>query len=320
MEKTEFKKYFSIENSYRQKTVDRAIIYNPEYNLCKYILEEKLHGANMSVIIDPTGVQFGRRKALLEPDESFYFYDYQNSLKSKYTHVWELFENHRIKKGYDSIRLYGEYCGGSIQHGVWYGKEKQFRLFDIFINDKLIHAKAKHFLLSELNLSFIRIPVIAIVDTLQEALDFDIHLQSALTPEDYKEDNIIEGVVIKPYDMVVEDRDSPFYLKKKNEKFSEKKQKGKKSTVVIDEKYEKAHQEFLRYLTDARVQSVISKEGKLEDMSQIGNYIKLVTDDMKEDFFKEGGLELVKEVNDKHKRAVFNVSKQIVPMLRKYFK
>jgi len=78
---SEFKKYKSIENSYREKHIRDMMKLNPVYAACKYVVTEKLDGGNFQFrfTIDdtaPSGVrlEYGKRSSILAPDAKFYNY------------------------------------------------------------------------------------------------------------------------------------------------------------------------------------------------------------------------------------------------------
>jgi hypothetical protein len=73
---------------------------------------------------------------------------------------------------------------------------------------------------------------------------------------------------------------------------------------------------FNEYLNENRVLSVFSKEGEIENTSDIGKYIKLVLDDAKEDFFKDGYS--FKGFDQKEVKYILNGSKHIVKILQNY--
>lgn len=311
----EFMKYGSIENSYQNGFIARWVNYYPELLSEKYILTEKIHGANFSVMITSDNIEYGKRTSKLQIHEAFF--DWQNVVR-KYESEFNVLQKYLQEDGIENIRLFGELFGSNIQKGVYYGNEKQLRFFDLYINDKLMSQEFFLNILVELNITHIFVPVIAIVNSLQEALEYDIKFNSTLIDLD---DNICEGVVIKPFERVYERNDGNgfFYLKNKNKEFSEKQKTAKPIVDFSDsETFANVKEEFMSYINDNRLQSIFSKFGKISDTNQIGDYIKYLIADAREDFFKES-MDLFLSLNDREKKKLFSSSsKEIVELLKRY--
>ena len=74
-----------------------------------------------------------------------------------------------------------------------------------------------------------------------------------------------------------------YFIKKKNEAFTEvenRKKKHKEVDLTLLQKKET----FLNYININRIKSVFSKEGEIESIKEIGKYIKLVLEDARNDF------------------------------------
>jgi hypothetical protein len=73
---------------------------------------------------------------------------------------------------------------------------------------------------------------------------------------------------------------------------------------------------FLPYINENRVLSVFSKEGEIQRPEQIGQYIKLVMEDAKEDFELENDLSNtdIGKMNDVFKTA----NREVVKILQQY--
>lgn len=68
-----FKKYNSIENSYRDKYITKALSQYPELKDETYCLVEKLDGANLQLFFQPNKeMQVGKRSCFISKDEDFY--------------------------------------------------------------------------------------------------------------------------------------------------------------------------------------------------------------------------------------------------------
>jgi len=312
----EFTKYVSIENSYREKFIDRMLMEFPELQNIQFIITEKIHGTHTMFVFEPNGdmhICSRNRRLGSRDDKHFGIWDYVDAeLTELVSKMKEYAESQN-----STITLHGEFFGPGIQKGIDYGKRKRFLIFDIRIDSELmpqstlIDIMAHHGLLSYL------VPIITVVDGLEKALAFNIEFDSLLSSN---EDNICEGIVIKPFKKVFRHWDGKtFYLKKKNAKFSEKKQTGKpKEAVVYFEQVERLRAEFISYITENRVQNVFSKEGEIDDPKSIGRYIGFVMKDAQQDFEKDFGDQL-QELEKKEKKHVFaGTAKMIVDILRKH--
>jgi Rnl2 family RNA ligase len=306
-----FRKYPSIENSYRQKEIDWWLRRYPELRRDRYILQEKLHGANVSFEFKPNGDWFfGKRTSRLGTGDNFYgcwgiMDQYEDFIKT-----WLAAAKHDDV----SYRIFGEIFGSNIQQGVDYGPDKRMRFYDMFRDDAMVAPVSFIDMMKDAGYGHLLVPTIAIVDGLQEALNFDIEFNTKEGPD--VEGNLCEGVVIKPYNKTYSIQDTSYFrLKNKNAKFKEK-QRAKKSKVInMPENVEKLRAEFESYITKQRLEGIFSKYGEIEKPSQIGNYIQYMMKDAIEDFNKDFD---IKELKKKERKYVFNVGQAIVQMLYEY--
>ena len=304
-----FKKYLEIENHYRQKYVTFFLDIFPSLKTCKYIVYEKLDGANIQFAFEPDSDKFrvGKRSTLLKCDDNFF--DVWNVIQ-KYQEVIEIFEK-LSKEMNGNINVFGELFGEGIQNRIDYGKGKKIRFFDMTINGVL---QSQHLLYSYIDDEFI-VPTIKKVNGLQEALDVNIEIPSLINPVD---GNIMEGVVIKPYSMIYRnDHNEIFMIKKKNEKFIEKMtSKKERKPIKISEETFKLREEFSKYINKNRVDGIFSKHGEIDKPKDIGKYIGLVIKDAIEDFEKD--FEEVKLLDKKDTKFIYNSAKDIVKILNGY--
>lgn len=216
----------------------------------------------------------------------------------------------------NSIRVYGELFGSNIQKGVDYGEEKRFLVFDIEVNDVLMSQKYLLELFKELDLTHHLVPVLDIVKGLEQALNYNTKFDTLLMN---KGDNISEGIVIKPYNQVYSfDDGSPFYLKKKNEEFMQRAKQRIKKTDNHSDEYVQVRDLYREYLTENRVMGIFSQHGEIQEPSQIGEYIKLVMNDAREDFLKDY-LKEFNRLSQQEKGRVFSITgSEIAPILKKY--
>lgn len=303
----EFVKYHSIENHYQTKFINGFLEQYPELLTAEYALTEKAHGANVSISLSPNEPwKIGKRNSFLKEGEKFY--DVWSVLES-YAAILRRFQWKIDKVICEPVRLYGELFGAGIQKGVNYGS-KRIAFFDVVIKDRLLPPI--EFLQFCHDNDLPTMPEVALVDNLQAALDYDVAFNSLLNTI---EDNLCEGVVIKPRDKVYYDRKGRWFcLKKKNEKFMEKasSKKAHKPPEVV-----RLNLAFRTFITDNRLQSVFSKEGEIEEPSQIGTYIKWLLEDAKTDFLLEYEDE-VAAMDKKNQRQVYNLGGTIAKMLKNY--
>lgn len=323
----DFNKYKSIENTYREKYINDKLKWHPQYATCKYIATEKIHGSNFQVglTLDPdsgtVSISYGSRTTWLTEENEGEFYNFREVTDRE--DFQELIENFCVymrEMDILNLRLYGELGGPGIQKGVYYGEDKFIVFFDIMIDDKYLPPNKFLDLMSQLDLFKFVVPVVRIYDSLEEALEFDIEtFESYYCPQ---ANNIAEGVVIKPFDIIVDDQNGDqvlFYIKKKSDKYKDRQNAPRSKTPVeIPQELADAQHAFSEYLTDVRLQDLFSKHGMITQDSQMGRYIKLMMEDAKEDFLKDCR-DLLDEVADKDKRKVFAITGRIVSkMLMKY--
>ena len=304
-------KYPSIENSYRSKHIQYWLERHPELINEEYIIQEKIHGANIQFIFDLVvgDLQIASRNRVLSSGESFF--DVWNVIKDyeKVTEaMWNMSERAEV-----SIRLYGEIFGPGIGKGVQYFDKKQIRFFDMRVDNKMIEPVLMNEKFHEYYIEDYLVPLVAKVKTLQAALDIDTVFSSMITPESIP-DNICEGVVIKPFNHVyTSEQGSIFYLKKKNDSFKEKADAKK---PPLPDNIISLNLVFRSYINEQRVQSVFSKHGEIERPQQIGEYIQLVLSDAKEDFIKDN--DEIEQLEKKEQKSVYNVGSTIVNILKGY--
>ena len=131
-----------------------------------------------------------------------------------------------------------------------------------------------------------------------------------------------EGVVIQPYSKVLRMYNGErLILKKKSKAFEDKEDKPKEHKAEPKEKdiiYD-LNKVFRTYITKNRVLDTFAKHGQIQEPKQIGEYINLVLDDAKADFFKDHDVKsLVPDLDKKREKDLFNVGSMIVNILKEY--
>jgi len=308
----EFKKYPSLNNHYRQKEIGYWLDNYPELKDERYIIQEKIHGGNMSLWITKEEVKFAKRTSFLKEDESFY--DYQNTMK-KYEDEIKILKQYVEIADVEYIVIYGELFGKGVQKGIDYGEEKQFRAFDMYVEDELCSPLDMISIFEQLNIDNILVPEIAIVKGIFNVLEFDTKFNSKILN---KENNICEGIVAKPLNNIYESsQGSVFYIKKKNDEFKEKLKSDKESKPITDNLL-KLQLEFVSYINENRLNCVFSKEGEIQSDREIGKFIKLLMEDAKEDFIKDFGDDVAELDKNDLKMVYGKGNKNCANLVKKY--
>jgi len=302
-----FKKYNSIENTFDNEYMDK-IHFEVSGNQ-EFIVQEKVHGANVCFVSDGSSVSFGKRTGFVEKSEKFY--DYQELLEQYTPKVINLFSI--IKKDYPdtiSISVFGEMFGGKyphpevkavkntmlIQKGVYYCPFHEFYAFDLYISTEntsyyLAVDEANNYFETE-NFFYAKT---LFKGTLAECLKFPNDLPSQISewlgfPP--IADNISEGIIIRPVIPTYLKNGSRVLLKSKNARFAEKKAIKKRTPkLFVEPSYSQELNILLpiaeQYITENRLNNVISKIGNISMPKETGKLIGLFSKDILEDFLKE---------------------------------
>lgn len=309
-----FQKWPKIQNSYQQKFIDVFLAEFPELAEETFVITEKLHGSCLQIFFQPNQPwQVGKRTAFLADGEKFFGV---RDVLPEYELFFEYIQATVNVSGV-SIRLFGELVGPGIQKGVNYGPRKKPFFFGYMINDVLQPWQRFRGFADAHDFSHLLVPVISEFDSLEATLAVDTGFNSKLTSPDYEGENVAEGVVIQPLCRVyVNNGGKTFLLKKKNEKFLEK-SKAKHPPSPGDPEIMRLSAEFKLYITENRLQGIFSKHGEIAEPAQIGDYIRLMLEDAKEDFSADHGDALAK-LEKGEQRKVFNVGGMIAHMLKGY--
>lgn len=306
-----FIKFPEIENSYNIKEIERFIELYPELKDEKYIVWEKLDGANIQITLSKNcDIQICSRKRVLNRDEAFFG-------------IWNILASQEYKQFISDFRnrfidfnLYGEIFGKDIQKRINYGDE-QYLLFYMFRLDGHI-IPPKDFISIMLDMGYGRyICPYELVDGFSSVMSCDIERNTVLNSVEGK--NIIEGIVFLPYDKIYRSKvNSLFIFKKKSEGYQEvckKKILKIKNDEDFDPRVSELNEVFKGYINRNRILSAISKEGPIRNVREIGKYHKIVMDDAKKDFLKDYH-EVYDVIPFKQKKAVFSIKSMLADMLR----
>lgn len=304
----EFKKFSSLDNTYRQNLIDKTQYEGKDGGL--WMATEKLHGGNFSFWCDGTEIRTASRSQFVDGT----FYNCQAVINRYSDKVLSLTKG--LAAEGQTLVIYGELFGGNIQKEVQYG-EKDFRAFDVVLGG-VPQQKTKNLvnLLTEGGIPFV--PVL-FTGTLKECLELNNTFQSTLTPEGYEGDNISEGLVIEPVQPAWFANGSRVYFKNKTESFSEKNRQPKEKQVFeLSDQESDLMNELLNYNTEQRVSNVISKIGQITS-KDFGKILGLTVQDMLEDFTKETERDAKVEAEDNWKQFHKLLSAEVGKVVRKQF-
>ncbi len=322
----EFKKYSEIDNSYQKKIINQIYENGFGNNDIEYVVTEKVDGANFSVTIDENNkCYYAKRTQFLEYDDTFYSYEYmlaREHLEEKARKIKEILN-------IDALTIYGELAGGkyihpdvksekisAVQARIQYAPFLFFYAFDIVIvkdeQRKYLNENEFDQLCKEVNLTR---SIVIYKGTFKECLEISPEFESKV-PSMFNlppiENNIAEGVVIKPIYPLWFNNGSRVIIKNKNQKFAEK----MKCKTGKREKFQKASMtdieinifnKLLEYRTESRLYSVLSKIGNITN-KDFGKILGLFIQDLLNDFNKEN-LEEVKILQEQNDINQFNFKK-----------
>ena len=303
----QFKKYNSIENTFDREFMERMIL--EEANRQEFVVQEKVHGANVSFVTDGATVKFAKRTAFVEADEKFY--DSEKFFERHSQRVTGLFSLvcERIPD-ITAVTVFGEMFGGMyphpdvqnsnktmlIQKGVYYCPYHEFYAFDIYVANETGGYYLPLDLSNELFVQggFFHARTLfrgTLAECLQYPNDSPSHISGWLNlpPID---DNICEGVVIRPVTPTYLRSGSLVLLKNKNARFAEKTSvKKREPKMFVEPSYSDELKDLLvtveDYVTENRLNSVVSKVGSISTPKDTGKLIGLFSKDILDDFLKE---------------------------------
>lgn len=299
-----FKKYNSIENSYREPYIEK-VRETLDFFGCPNMLfsvSEKVDGCNTSIITDGSNIITGKRSTILTAEDKFYgFQDFAEShLKDVVIGIMET-----LKKEMDinQIQVFGEFFGGDydgyksdvpkIQKGIQYCPNHEFYAFDILVSDG---EKNIYLGVDKCNSLFEKFGLFYNKElfrgTLDECLTYSPVFISTIGERlgyPRLENNFAEGVVIKPIEDIRFANGDRIIIKNKNPKFNEFEKSGKKEKVQIElsDTCINIIAEIGNYITEARLGNVMSHLGELDMPKQMGLLIKEYSADTLEEFVKD---------------------------------
>ena len=303
----QFKKYSSIENTFDKGFIETIII--EECDKQEFVVQEKIHGANVCLTTDGQTVKFGKRTGFVEDKEKFY--DYEELLEKYTPKAKTIFSIVKEKiPDLQSLTVFCEMFGGKyphpdvtnsnktmlIQKGVYYCPYHEFYAFDLYV---FLGDTGRFLTVDEAN-DFFEKGGFFYAKTLfrgsfSECLKYPNDAPSkisewlGLPPI---EDNVCEGVVIRPVTPAYLSSGSRVLLKNKNARFAEKKAIKKRAPkLFVEPSYSEDLNKMLlvveQYITENRLNNVVSKIGHISVPKDTGKLIGLFSKDILDDFLKE---------------------------------
>lgn len=300
-----FKKYFSLENHYNSKFIEK--LRTNAMTGGEWVAREKIHGTNFSIIVERDNVTCAKRTGPILPAEDFYGYEivlknYADSIKAV--------QNIMGTAATVSYQIFGEFAGHGIQKNVDYG-EKDFYVFDIivttesgdstYVDDYMMESFCNSF-------GFKMAPLLG-RGKFEELIQLPNDLDSVIPTYNFTVDNAglveankcvfkaesagevftAEGYVLKPCFPLWMPNGNRVAIKCKNSKFSEKKKSDKpiKAKVELSEADNSLVGILAQYVTLNRVNNVISKIGEVTP-KDFGKVMGLTVQDILEETSREG--------------------------------
>lgn len=326
----QFTSYSDIENVHRIKFLNDIKEYGLAYG--DWTVTEKVHGSNFSFWVRDAEIKLAKRGGWID-EKTENFYGHEQVLIENNKSLCVLFhllsEFYKIPTSQLEYTIYGEIFGGvyphsevpknpkatKVQKGVYYTPNNKFYAFDLKVNGSYIHYKIFEELMGASGFFWAKSLLISDLNT---CLNYPNSFQTKI-PEWLGlppiENNICEGVVIKPLDARFFPSRDRVILKNKNERFievSHNKVKEKKSNdsieiIQLTQEQKSFAEEASDYITDNRLHNVISKIGKITDQD-FGKLAGLFTQDVLKDFKKD------------HSEKIESLDKDILKLIQNHIK
>lgn len=305
----------------------------------KYAVQEKVHGANASFLCDGNDIKFAKRTALIEADEQFYGYadvlaHYQDKILALTKDVMGKYPDTT------QVSIFGELFGGDyphpdvpairnmvpVQKGVYYCPGHDFYGFDIYV----VNGNEGFFLpVEETDALFEKHGFFYAKTLFTGTLDECLAYQNAFIthiPEwlglPPVEDNICEGIVIRPVVPMFLRNGTRVMIKSKNERFAENKTKKDIGPALnLTASYSNEMKELMAvlatYITEPRLDNVISHIGEVQLPRDFGKLTGLYAKDVFEDYMKENAIAYNELERKKQKAINKELAKLAAAMIRK---
>lgn len=329
---TTFKKYNSIENSYRQKFLNYIVEQGHEAG--EWTVSEKVHGANLSLVVGEHGMKVAKKTEFIKSDENFHNYE---MIVEKYEEKAKALTDYikATNSDVEQVTIYGEIFGGNyphpdvvnsndysaVQKEVHYSPEIGFYAFDIMLNAETYLSVDEANELFEMFDFFYAKTLFR--GTLQECLDFEKEYVTTIPTMlglPTIEGNIGEGNVIKPVKPKFLYSGGRVVVKNKTAKFSEKKNKATrvKTAIKLTDEAERLLGEMSCLVTENRLRNVLSHHGEV-GQKDFGLIMGKLNKDVIEDFMKDFKEEFIELSKTERQLITKDVARQNAELLRVNF-
>jgi Rnl2 family RNA ligase len=322
----EFVKYSSIENSYRDKFLSKIREHVPPS--MRWAVQEKVHGANLQIMVNETGVTFASRSQVIEDTKDFYKLSLISATLASRAEA--AFKSLNHVNGCKEVRIFGELFGGSyphpevgvnniapcVQKGVFYSPDLHFYAFDLMVDGELVNTLTASTVFDVSG--FFRAKTL-FSGTLDECLSYPNDGLTTIPGELGLPDidgNIMEGVIIKPVEPGFIGM-SRVILKNKNEQFSEKQKEPRKARQpeIVSDELQAAFDTLSQYLVENRLDAVLSKVGGEVEGPMVGKIMGMVVQDAMEDLLKDEP-EVVAKLEKTERKRLGKMAQSVVrPMV-----
>ncbi|MBX2900757.1 MAG: hypothetical protein KF775_13975 [Cyclobacteriaceae bacterium] len=300
-----FNKYNSIENSYQHDFIN-SIIEQGFGNL-DYVVQEKVHGANLSFITDGQNIASAKRTDLILEREQFFN---SNLVQANYTD--KILALHAtVLRQFDAktVTIFGEIFGGGyphpdtikddnaklVQRGIYYCPSNDFFAFDILLdNEKYLDVETASGFFKKFGFIYAKA---LFKGSLKDCLAFPNEFKTTI-PLEYGlpelDGNVCEGVVIRPIQPLFLRTGARVLIKNKNEKWAENNNYIDKAILSkllhegeeLSEEASILCEEIYKLITQNRLTNLISKMGEVNPKRDLGKVLGLFNKDALTDFFK----------------------------------
>lgn len=334
-----FKKYSSVENSFEDEYLEKVRWQMPDD--LKYVVQEKVHGANASFLCDGNEIKFAKRTALVMADEQFYGYA---ELVDLYRGKILALTKDVMKQcpGVMQVSIFGELFGGfyphpdvpvirdmvPVQKGIWYCPGHEFYGFDIYViyegDGTFLSVEETNSLFEKYGFFYAKTLFTGTLDDcLAHPNAFVSHIPEWLGLPPI-ENNICEGIVIRPVVPMFLRNGSRVMIKSKNERFAEKKtQRGPGPELDPAANYSNEMKELMAvlatFITEPRLDNVVSHIGEVQLPRDFGKLTGLFAKDIFEDFMKENAVAYNELERKEQKTINKELAKLAATMIRKKY-
>lgn len=303
----QFVKYNSIENTYQTEVIDKIIAEG--YGDMEFVVQEKIHGANLSFITDGQAIVSAKRTDLIADHENFFN---EKTVKEKYQDkIYHLFNELTKTHNAKTMTIFGEIFGGGyphsdiakddkaqlVQRGIYYHPSNDFFAFDILINgENYLDVDLANQLFEKFGFIYAKT---LFQGKLQDCLNYPNTFKTTI-PTLYNlpeiEGNLCEGVVIRPVKPNFLKSGARILLKNKNGTWAENNNHIDKSLLrqlfnigdgqQLSEPAQELCEAIYPFITKNRLSNVLSKIGEINPKKDLGKVTGLYNKDVLEDFFK----------------------------------